>query len=44
MSNSEKFREKEVYKEKIVEMVGKVESLWLLEEILKMIKNALKED
>lgn len=44
MSNSEKFREKEVYREKIVEMVGKIESLWLLEEILKMIKNALKED
>lgn len=44
MSNGEKFREKEIYRKKIVEMVWKIESLWLLEEILKMIKNALKED
>lgn len=37
MSNSEKFREKEIYREKIVEMVGKIESLKYLEFIYSML-------
>lgn len=43
MSNSEKFREKEVYREKIVEMVGKIESLWTLQQIFRFIKNINKK-
>lgn len=31
--------EKEFYREKIIEMVGKIDSLWLLEQILSFIRN-----
>lgn len=40
----EKFSEKEYYRQKIIEMVGKIESLWILEQILRFIKNMTKED
>lgn len=38
-----KFREKEVYREKIVEMVGKIESLSILNYIYIIIKDIVKE-
>lgn len=33
----------EVYKEKIIEMVSKIENTWILEQILSFVKNMTKE-
>lgn len=36
-------REKEYYKEQIIEMVRNIDSIWLLEQILRAIKSITKE-
>lgn len=36
-------KEKEFYKEQIIEMVQKIDSIWLLEQILRSIKSITKE-
>lgn len=38
----EKFTEKEYYRQKIIGMVEKIESLWILEQILRCIINITK--
>lgn len=37
-------RTKEFYRGGIIEMVGKIESIWILEQILQFIQNMTKED
>lgn len=37
-------RDKKFYKEKIVEMMEKIENLWILNQILQFILNIAKED
>lgn len=37
-------RTQEFYREEIFEMVGKIESIWILEQILQFIQNMTKED
>lgn len=36
-------KEKEYFKGKIIEMVEKIDSIWLLEQILRSIKSITKE-
>lgn len=36
--------EKENYKEKIIEMIEKIENQWILKQILRVIINITKED
>lgn len=36
-------RKKDFYKEKIIEMVTKIEDVWVLRQILRCIKNITKE-
>lgn len=38
------FSEKKFYKEKIIEMVEKIESVWILNQIMQFIQNMTKED
>lgn len=40
----EKFKEKNYYKQKITELVVKIENPWILEQILQFILNMTKED
>lgn len=35
-------KEKEFYKEKIIKMVNAIDSIWILEQILKFVKNITK--
>lgn len=44
MSCTDGFREKDYYKEKIIELVEKIENPWILEQILRVIINITKED
>lgn len=36
-------KDKEFYREKIKELVEKIEDIWILEQILRFIKNMIKE-
>ena len=42
-SNPAIFREKDWYKEKIIEMVGQVEDAWILEQIYRFAINMTEE-
>lgn len=44
MNCTENLREKKYYKDKIIELVEKIENLWILEQILQFILNMTKED
>lgn len=44
MNCTENLREKNYYKDKIIELVEKIENLWILEQILQFILNMTKED
>ena len=44
MNCTENLREKKYYKDKIIELVDKIENLWVLEQILQFILNMTKED
>lgn len=44
MSCTDGFREKDYYKEKIIELVEKIENQWILEQILRVVINITKED
>lgn len=35
---------KEFYRRRIIEMVGEIESIWILEQILQFVQNMTKED
>lgn len=41
---NEGLNEKAYYREKIIEMVGEIENLWILGQILRVIVNITKED
>lgn len=42
--STDNFREKDYYKDKITELVEKIENPWILEQILRVIINITKED
>lgn len=44
MNCTDDFREKDYYKEKIIELIGKIENPWILEQILRVVINIMKED
>lgn len=44
MNCTENLREKNYYKDKIIELVEKIENPWIIEQILQFILNMTKED
>lgn len=42
--STDNFREEDYYKQKITELVEKIENPWILEQILQFILNMTKED